>query len=206
MRRAAAEQKADDEAMILGKAQKVVDLVTEGLSALAQADLSRHFENPLDPEYDAIRTDFNAATQRLRDVMLTISETALDLDRSAGDLMQSSSDLGMRTTEQVETIASANERVSKLSNEVADFATNVRDASERASTAKDRADQSGTVVRSAVDAMGRIAASSQDDWPDHHDHRGHHLSDQSARTQCRCRSGARGRKRPWICGGCVRGA
>lgn len=162
MRRAAAAQKADDEALILGKAQKVVDLLTEGLQALAQADLSRHFEHPLDPEYDKIRTDFNAATQRLREVMLTISETALDLDRSAEDLMQSSSDLGMRTTEQVDTIASANERVSKLSAEVAEYASNVRDASDRASTAKDRADHSGDIVRSAVEAMGRIATSSQE--------------------------------------------
>ena len=162
MRRAAAAQKADDEALILGKAQKVVDLLTEGLRALAQADLSRHFEHPLDPEYDKIRTDFNAATQRLREVMLTISETALDLDRSAEHLMQSSSDLGTLTTEQVDTIASANERVSKLSAEVAEYASNVRDASDRASTAKDRADHSGDIVRSAVDAMGRIATSSQE--------------------------------------------
>jgi methyl-accepting chemotaxis protein len=44
MRKAAAEQKVDDEAIILGKAQRVVDLLTEGLAALAQADLTRHFD------------------------------------------------------------------------------------------------------------------------------------------------------------------
>ena len=162
MRRAAAEQKADDEAAILGKAQKVMDLVTEGLAALANADLSQRFESPLDPEYDKIRTDFNAATDRLRDVLIAIAQTADDLDQSAQTLMQSSSDLGQRTNEQVETIASTNDRVSKLSSEVADYAASVRQASERASSAKLTADRSGEVVNSAVNAMDRIASSSKE--------------------------------------------
>ena len=162
LRKAAEEKKADDEAIILGKAQKVMDLVTDGLSALANADLSRHFDRPLDPEYDSIRADFNTATQRLRDVMVSIAQTAHELDQSAGHLMQSASDLGARTTEQVDTIASTNDRVSKLSDEVADYATHVRNASDQAASAKVRADQSGNVVRSAVDAMGRIASSSQE--------------------------------------------
>lgn len=162
MRRAAAEEKANDEALILGKAQRVVELVTEGLAALAQADLTQHFEDPLAPEYDAIRNDFNAATARLRNVMAAISETAVDLDERAENLMRSSRDLGTRTTEQVETIASTNERVSKLSAEVADYASHVRDASHRASLAKNTADKSGEVVRSAVDAMDRIASSSKE--------------------------------------------
>ncbi|WP_050930007.1 methyl-accepting chemotaxis protein [Aestuariivita boseongensis] len=162
MRKAAEEQKADDEAAILGKAQKVVDLVTEGLGALAMADLSCQFDTPLDPEYDKIRTDFNAANQRLRDVMLAIVQTAEELDQSAQTLMQSSSDLGHRTTEQVDTIASTNDRVSKLSSEVAEFASHVRNASERASSAKSTADRSGAVVKSAVDAMDRIANSSKE--------------------------------------------
>ena len=162
LRRAAAEQKADDEAAILGKAQKVVDLVTEGLEALAMADLSRSFETQLDPEYDKIRTDFNSATERLRDVMMAIAQTAEELDTNAQNLMQSSSDLGHRTNEQVETITSTNDRVSKLSSEVAGYADNVRDASERASSAKATADRSGSVVKSAVDAMDRIATSSKE--------------------------------------------
>ena len=162
MRRAAAEQKADDEAIILGKAQEVVDLVTEGLAALAQADLTCQFDTPLASEYDAIRSDFNAATRRLRDVMQAIAQTAVDLDQRADALMQSADDLGARTSEQVDTIASTNDRVSALSSEVASYADNVRDASARASSAKTTADRSGTVVNSAVEAMDRIAASSRE--------------------------------------------
>lgn len=162
MRAAAAAQKADDEAIILGKAQKVVELVTEGLAALAKADLSKNFNNPLDPEYDAIRSDFNSATARLLDVMLAIAETAQKLDQSADQLMLCSSDLGSRTTQQVETLASANARVSQLSDDVAMSASSVRDAAVQATGVKDRADKSGVVVHSAISAMDQIAASSQE--------------------------------------------
>jgi len=118
LRKAAAEQKADDEAMIIGKAQKVVELVTEGLAALATADLTLEFNEALSEEYDSIRSDFNAATRRLRDVMQEIAGTAAELDARAGALTASSADLGARTTKQVETIRSTNQRIAQLTAEV----------------------------------------------------------------------------------------
>jgi methyl-accepting chemotaxis protein len=162
MRKAAAEQKADDEAIILGKAQRVVDLLTDGLAALAQADLTRHFHEELDAEYDSIRVDFNTATARLRDVTKAIAATAVELDARAGELLESSAALGERTTEQVNTIDATNARVGQLSREVEAYAGNVSDAARLATSAKDTADRSGDVVRSAVDAMSRISASSQE--------------------------------------------
>jgi methyl-accepting chemotaxis protein len=162
MRKAAAEQKVDDEAIILGKAQRVVDLLTEGLAALAQADLTRHFDERLDAEYDSIRIDFNTATARLREVTEAIVTTAVDLDARAGELLRSSAALGERTVEQVNTIDATNARVGQLSQEVEAYAGNVSDAARLAASAKDTADRSGEVVRSAVDAMSRISASSQE--------------------------------------------
>ncbi|MCU4655203.1 methyl-accepting chemotaxis protein [Roseibacterium sp. SDUM158016] len=160
MRKAAAEQKADDEAVILSKAQRVVDLLTEGLAALARADLTQRFDQPLDAEYDSIRLDFNTATQRLREVTEAIVETADALRTRAGGLMQSASELGDRTARQVETITATNARVGELSSEIEAYAGNVRGASQLASSAKQNADRSGDVVRSAVEAMDRISSSS----------------------------------------------
>lgn len=162
MRRAAEERKADDEAAILGKAQRVVDLVTEGLSALAHADLSRSFNDRLAPEYDAIRTDFNTAMDRLRVVMAAIAETAQELDQSAETILTTSRDLADRTTRQVETIRDTNDRVSDLSARIVAYSEHVKEASTLASSARQSADRSGNVVRSAVSAMDRIAASSSE--------------------------------------------
>ncbi|MEL7116945.1 MAG: methyl-accepting chemotaxis protein, partial [Pseudomonadota bacterium] len=162
MRAAAAAEKADDEAKIIGKAQEVVDLVTKGLATLAEADLTLEFDQKLADEYDSIRGDFNTASRRLRGVMQEIAETARALDARAQDLTSSSSDLGDRTARQVDTIRVTNERISELSADVQAYTTNVRNAASLATSAKQNADCSGGIVDSAVEAMDRISASSNE--------------------------------------------
>ena len=160
MRKAAAEQKAADEAQILGKAQEVVELVTEGLDALAKSDLTRHFENPLSADYDSIRTDYNSAAQNLRAVLSQIAQTAGSLEDSAAGLQGAAGDLGHRTTEQVDTIRDTATRVGELSSEVEGYGEDVRTASGLAGAAKEKADRSGEIVRQTVEAMDRISDSS----------------------------------------------
>lgn len=162
MQRDAAELKEQDEAFILGKAKRVVEMVTEGLAALARADLTRHFDAPLAPEYDSIRADFNTASDRLCSVLNEISDTTGMLDRRAQAMTQSAFDLEGRTVQQVATLNATNERVIILSSEVKDYAGNVQNAAELASTAKSNVTRSGEVVVSASEAMDRIAASSRE--------------------------------------------
>jgi len=160
LRKAAEEQKASDEARIIGKAQQVVELVTEGLEAMARSDLTRDFSEPLAEEYDSIRVDYNTAARRLRDVLLQIATTANSLENGAADLQAASSDLGQRSVEQVDTIRDTTERVAALSGEVEEYGGDVRTASGLAGSAKEKADRSGEIVRSAVEAMDRISSSS----------------------------------------------
>ena len=160
LRRAAEEQKANDEARILGKAKQVVDLVTEGLEAMARSDLSRDFHEPLSEEYDSIRVDYNSAAGTLRKVLTQISATAASLESGAEELQSASGALGERSGEQVDTIRDTTERVANLSSEVETYGEDVRTASGLAGSAKEKADRSGEIVRSAVDAMDRISSSS----------------------------------------------
>ncbi|MEM9317525.1 MAG: nitrate- and nitrite sensing domain-containing protein [Pseudomonadota bacterium] len=160
MRKDAAEQKANDEARILGKAKQVVDLVTEGLEALANSNLTRDFREPLAEEYDSIRVDYNSAATTLRGVLSQIAQTASSLEAGAADLQNAAGDLGHRTVEQVDTIRETADQVGALSNEVEGYGDDVRKASGLAGSAKEKADRSGEVVRSAVEAMDRISASS----------------------------------------------
>lgn len=161
MRRAAEELKEADEAALNAKHGRVVELVTEGLAALAQADLTCHFNDPLDPEYDKIRSDFNTASARLREVLSSIVFTVEDLDRSSAEMKTSALDLAARTTKQVGTIQETTARVEVLSGEVDEFGKEVRAAAEMAGGARERANKSAAVVREAVEAMGRIRNSSE---------------------------------------------
>ncbi|WP_338092582.1 methyl-accepting chemotaxis protein [Salipiger mangrovisoli] len=158
--RAAIEKRAQDEAQLNARHQQVVDLMTEGLNALARADLTLRFDEPLAEEYDAIRTDFNTATTRLREVMRAVSGTVGEIEERSRGLHGSASDLADRTTRQVETISNTTETVSGLASTLAETNGALKDVKDLANEAKGRADRSGEVVRNAVAAMDRIAESS----------------------------------------------
>lgn len=161
MRREAEEIKAADEATLNAKHGKVVDLVTEGLAALAGADLTCHFAEPLDPEYDSIRGDFNAASSRLRDVLLAIAKTISELEQAAAVMNRSAVDLTARTTDQVATIQETTSQVGTLSAEVEAFGSDVLAASALAGETREQAEASADVMREAVAAMDRIRHSSE---------------------------------------------
>lgn len=161
MRRAAEDLKASDEAALNAKHGRVVELVTEGLAALAHADLTSHFDEPLDNEYDSIRRDFNTASGRLRTVLASIAETVSDLDHASAAMRSSALDLASRTNEQVDTIRNTTERVDALSSEVETFGNDILSAASLAGTARERASTSAEVMREAVEAMSRIQNSSE---------------------------------------------
>ncbi len=161
MRRAAEELKASDEAELNAKHGRVVELVTEGLAALAKADLTSHFDEPLDGQYDEIRCDFNTASERLRTVLASIAETVSDLDHASAAMKASALDLASRTNEQVDTIRDTTERVDSLSTEVESFGKEIVSAAGLAGAARERANTSAEVMREAVDAMSRIQNSSE---------------------------------------------
>ncbi|MEO0903880.1 MAG: methyl-accepting chemotaxis protein [Pseudomonadota bacterium] len=161
LRREAEEMKASDEAALNAKHGEVVALVTEGLAALAQADLTCHFDDPLDADYDSIRTDFNSASERLREVLRSISTTVSELDQAASGMNASARDLASRTTGQVDTIQETTERVQTLSSEVEVFGQDIQQAATLAGNARDQANDSAVLMRDAVAAMDRIRTSSE---------------------------------------------
>jgi methyl-accepting chemotaxis protein len=158
--RAATRQKFEDEAQLNARHQQVVNLVTEGLNALARADLSLRFGAPLADEYDTIRTDFNASVTRLRDVLKTIATTVHELEGSAEQMLRNAGDLADQTSTQVNTIQGTAQSVNRLTAALTQTQHSIHDAKDLASDTKSRADQSGEIVQEAVAAMDRISESS----------------------------------------------
>lgn len=161
LRQEAENMKTADEAELNAKHGEVVALVTEGLAALARADLTCHFDQPVDREYDSIRTDFNSASDRLRRVLNSIASTVAELDLAASGMNASAFDLASRTTGQVDTIQETSERVNALTTEVEVFGQEILQASTLAGSARDQANDSARLMRDAVSAMDRIRTSSE---------------------------------------------
>ncbi|MCJ7995968.1 methyl-accepting chemotaxis protein [Rhizobium cremeum] len=129
------------------------------LERLAEGDLTVQVGN-IGADYEKLRQDFNRAVSALNGVISAINHTSDIVSENAGGISEATNNLSRRTEQQ----AAALEETAAALDEIT---ATVRTASERAAEARDKvsetklsANRSGEIVRNAVDAMGRIEASS----------------------------------------------
>lgn len=158
--RAAMRQRAEEEAALSAKTQAVIELMSEGLEALANADLSRRFADPLAEEYDGIRDDLNTTIDKLNAVLRRTTSIVRDLSDQATAMRSQAADLlddAERQAGQLEKTASA---ALQLSSGLQQTSGDLQEARGLAGVALRKADSSTEVVTQAVKAMDGIAASS----------------------------------------------
>ena len=131
----------------------------EGLHALAEGDLGKRLDEGFSGEYARIRDDFNAAIDRLEQVMIGVVESAEVIERGATGISEASDNLAHRTEQQaanLEETAAALEEISATMRKASENADSAR--KEVAATDADTK-KSATVVREAVVAMDAISKS-----------------------------------------------
>jgi methyl-accepting chemotaxis protein len=133
-----------------------------GLSDLAGGNLVQRLEVPFAPEYEPLRTDFNAAIAQLCEAVREVATHTTDIEAGARDISRTSDDLSRRTSRQTASLKTATAALSGLNSTVARTARTVEQA--RATVAEARSDAigSGTIVRLAVAAMNQIETASRE--------------------------------------------
>jgi methyl-accepting chemotaxis protein len=139
---------------------RVVASMTTGLERLAAGDLTATLQESFTADYEALRGNFNAALDRVRDLVRTIAANGAGLRAGVDEIAQASDDLSRRTEHQAATLqqtAAALDGITRTVGNTADGARHVRDVVARTRT---EAEQSGAVMREAIAAMGGIEQSS----------------------------------------------
>jgi methyl-accepting chemotaxis protein len=139
----------------------VVQSVATGLAKLAGGDLRFRLGTPFGAEYDMLRTDFNAAMDKLGQVMRSISGNAEAVRSAAGEITHASDDLSRRTEQQAATLEETAAALDQITATVRKTAEGAQDARALVSAARADAERSGEVVRETVAAMSGIETSSQ---------------------------------------------
>ena len=137
----------------------VVRALADGLSHLSQGDLTHRVHEAFTPEYEQLRSDFNAAVEKLQQAMQVISSNTSQIGTSADEIAGASDDLSRRTEQQaasLEETAAALDQITATVKKSAEGAQNARTAVQ---TTKTSAATGGEVVRQAVLAMGEIEKS-----------------------------------------------
>ncbi len=137
-----------------------VNEVRRVVAALADADLTQTMRGEFHGAFAELQTNVNATMVTLRSTMQNVRTAAGTINDNSAELSSAANDLSKRTEQQ----AAALEETAAALDEIT---STVRTASERANEAhdmvratKDSAGRSGQIVRSAIDAMGRIEDSS----------------------------------------------
>ena len=140
--------------------QLIVSALGEGLTRLASGDLSHRIDRAFPPEYEQLRVDYNRAMDAVADTMSAVTEATSGINSGAIDIRQASDDLSQRTEQQAASLEETAAAMDEITSTVRQTAAGAVRANGVVEEARVEAEQSGEVVRRAVEAMAGIERSS----------------------------------------------
>jgi methyl-accepting chemotaxis protein len=154
--------KLEEDERAAAETRAVVQALAEGLSKLADGDLTFRIEAGFPEAAQKLKADFNTTMEQLQDAVSVIVDNASRMRSGAGEISGAADDLSRRTEQQAATLeetAAALDQITATVKKTADGATQCR---QTVSVTKTDAEKSGAVVREAVGAMGQIEKSASE--------------------------------------------
>jgi methyl-accepting chemotaxis protein len=143
-------------------AQKlVVDTLQERLSNLASGDLTASITEPFAPEYEGVKTNFNAAVLALRDLIASVMESAETISTGSAEIAQASEDLARRTEGAAASLEETSAAVTEMNQRIKNTATAATQTVDRATGAIGVVDSGRSVADEAMQAMSRVSESAK---------------------------------------------
>jgi methyl-accepting chemotaxis protein len=141
---------------------KAMAAISAALSGLNRGDLRVRIDDPLAPEFERIRADFNATASSLESAIAKVSSVAVGIGGSCDEIGQASDDLARRTEQQAASLEQTAAAVEELTASVRRAAEGASTAAEKVISARKEAEKSGTTMQSAVRAMAGIEKSARE--------------------------------------------
>jgi methyl-accepting chemotaxis protein len=137
-----------------------ISALGQGLSAMADGDLTYRIEAEFAPKAAQLKTDFNAAIAQLQQAVSVVVANIAGIRSGAGEISQAADDLSRRTEQQAAGLEETAAALDEITATVNKTASGARQASDVVRAAKGDAETSGVIVRDAVSAMQAIEGSS----------------------------------------------
>jgi methyl-accepting chemotaxis protein len=141
---------------------RAVEEIAYGLTALANGDLTARIAEPFIPALEQIRVDFNAAIDRVRMAMQSVSGNTSAIASGSEEIRAASDNLAKRTEQQAAAVEETAAALEQITQTVSDSSKRATEAGELVGRTKDGAEKSGEVVKSAIRAMDEIENSSRE--------------------------------------------
>lgn len=158
-------QKAREAEDSRAEAQRVQHLVvselSRGLRDLANGDFSSPLTTSFPGEHEKLRQHFNQTLKTLKTTVLNVVDTAESIHRGGESISQGSESLSERTSSQAATLEQTAAAMDELTSSVRSTADTARGVEQTMLEAKSEAEESGDIVKSAVEAMNGIEQASE---------------------------------------------
>jgi len=141
---------------------RAVELLGDGLTRLAEGDLTVKLEEPFIESIDQLRLNFNASVEKLQQTMNEIRSNTVSIDESANEMQTAVDELSRRTEQQAASLEETSAALEQVTATVKSTSVRSDEAAEMATTARGSAEESSKVVAQAVEAMGRIEGASSE--------------------------------------------
>jgi methyl-accepting chemotaxis protein len=142
--------------------EKVVRILGQNLSKLAEGELDQRIAESFPREYEQLRGDFNRAMDSLSSTIQQLGKSSQSIHMSAGEIRSATHDLSQRTEQQASALAQAALSMNDLTSMVKNTAQSATQVTSAISDAHREASEGGLVVERAVGAMGAIEKSAQE--------------------------------------------
>ncbi|SCB07886.1 MULTISPECIES: methyl-accepting chemotaxis protein [Rhizobium] len=130
------------------------------IASLAEGDLTQSMKGEFQGAFAELQQNVNATLATLKSTMREVRETTGSINSNTNELRHASDDLSKRTEQQAAALEETSAALDEITSVVQNSTERAREASVMVGEAKEDAARSGTVVRNAIDAMGRIEQAS----------------------------------------------
>ncbi|HTU57295.1 MAG TPA: methyl-accepting chemotaxis protein, partial [Polyangiales bacterium] len=134
--------------------------LTKVIDALSRGDLTTKMQGSFVGEQAQLQSQLNTTLDTLASLVSQINHAVSTITSASGDIAEGNSNLNTRTQEQSSSLEETASSLEQLTATVKQNASNATLAHQLAGTARDAAETGGSVVASAVSAMGDITESS----------------------------------------------
>ncbi|WP_300297145.1 methyl-accepting chemotaxis protein [Ferrovibrio sp.] len=146
---------------LLGTVERALNDLGQMLEALAHGDLTHRIAGGHRGLFETLAENANTLAGKLAEIVGRLSQTAGNVRDASAEISVGSNDLAQRTEQQAASLQRTAASMEEITATVRHNADNARQASQLAVSARDTADQGGTVVGRAVQAMGQIEDSAR---------------------------------------------
>lgn len=157
--RAQLQEQAEQEAE--KRLQQATGALAASLRRLADGDMLCDIQHPLAPQFESLRSDFNASVAQLRETLRAVGTTVTMVAGGAREISDASDNLAKRTEQQAASLEETAAALEEITSNVTATSHRTGEARDVVRNARDQAEKSGAVVRNAVTAMERIEQASK---------------------------------------------